>query len=151
MEFLAPALSRLDQMGFFEFIKLAIKLGIQWAKENPLAIQIANDMVVNKTLEKEKLRKTITDEAFAQMDSDPHHLYIKPIENSIARGELTDTYSPEIISYYTQTLIGGVGELLLSKNPTDPFGEEGEKIYDDFLNILKYGLCKIEHKEKGDG
>ena len=68
-------------------------------------------------------------------------------DTTIARGEMTETYSPEFISAYTQTMLRAIGEIFTSKNVAAPLEMEGEKLYDDFIAILKYGLCKRDAKQ----
>ena len=148
IKFMEPELSKNDQTGFFDFLKLSIKLGIKWAKENPLAVQIANDMVVNKTIDVEKLGKKGTDDLLSKFNFDYHRFFVKPIENSLNRGELSDDYSIDTIIYYTMIMIKGVGELLLQKNKKDPFEDECENLYDELLHILKYGFGNIKYKEE---
>ncbi len=80
-------------------------------------------------LSKRERPAALSEEALNQLDSDSSHFYVKPIENSIARGEMTETYMPEFISAYTQTMLRAIGEILASKSVADPFGIEGEKLY----------------------
>lgn len=144
---MAPVLSMRDDLGYFDFLKLAIKAGFQYGKNEPQAFQLARELFMSKTLNAGELLTALSEETLGQLDSDSSHFYVKPIENSIASGEMTETYTPEFISAYTQTMIRAIGEVLVSKNIADPLGAEGEKLYDDFIAILKYGLCKRDAKQ----
>ena len=144
---MAPVLSMRDDLGYFDFLKLAIKSGFQYGKKEPQAYQIARELFMSKTLNAGKILPALSEEALNQLDSDSSHFYVKPIENSIARGEMTETYTPEFISAYTQTMLRAIGEVLASKKVADPLGMEGEKLYDDFIAILRYGLCKRDAKQ----
>ncbi len=139
---MAPVISMRDDLGYFDFLKLAIKAGFQYVKKEPQALQVQRALFASKTLNAGELLTALGEEALGQMDSDLAHFYVKPIENSIARGEMTETYSPEFISAYTQTMLRAIGEVFISKNVADPLGAGGEKLYDDFIAILKYGLYK---------
>ncbi len=131
-----------DDLGYFDFLKLTIKAGFQYGKKEPQAYQLARELFTSKILNTGALLTALGEEALGQMDSNASTFYVKPIEKSIARGEMTDAYSPEFISAYTQTMLRVIGEVLASKNIADPFGMEGKKLYDDFIAILRYGLCK---------
>jgi hypothetical protein len=147
MEFLAPVLKMRKDLGFFDFLTLLEKQGFQFAKQNPQSVQIGRDIMISKTLEKEKLLKTIIEEAYSQIQTDPNSLYLELIKNAITRKEITDAYSPETINFYVQTMIEGVNKRLLTLNISDPFGKEGEAILEEFISILKHGFCIMENKK----
>ncbi len=150
LEVMAPVISMRDDLGYFDFLNLAIKAGFQYAKKEPQALQVQGALFASKTLNAGEFLTALGEEALGQIDSDLAHFYVKPIENSIARGEMAGTYSPEFISAFTQTMLRAIGEFLVSKNTSDPLGAEGEKLYDDFLNILKHGLYNRDAKEQGE-
>ncbi len=150
LEVMAPVFSMRDDLGYFDFLKLAIKAGFQYAKKEPQALQVSGALFASKTLNVGALLTALGEEALDKMDSDLAHFYVKPIENSIARGEMTETYSPQFISAFTQTMLRAIGEVLTTKNISDPQGAKGEKLYDDFLNILKYGLYNRNAKGQGE-
>ena len=149
MEFLAPVLQMRKNLGFFDFLMLLEKQAFQFAKQNPQSVQIGRDIIISKTLEKEKLLKTIIEEAYSQIQTDPNSLYLELIKNAITRKEITDAYSPETINFYVQTMIEGVNKRLLTLNISDPFGKEGEAILEEFISILKHGFCNMENKKQG--
>jgi len=151
LEFMAPILAMKDDLGYFDFLELAVKAGFEYARKEPQAYQIVRELYISKTLNTNEILKVMGDEALDDMGLDASTLYVKPIKNSIVGGEMTDTYPPEFISAFTQLLLQAAGEILMSKNIKDPLGAAGEKLYDDFINILKYGLYKRNIKKtEGD-
>ncbi len=147
MEFLAPVLQMRKGLGFFDFLMILEKQAFQFAKQNPQSVQIGRDIIISKTLEKEKLLKTIVEEAYSQIQTDPNSLYLELIKNAITREEITDAYSPETVNFYVQTMVEGINKLLLTLNISDPFGKEGEAILEEFISILKHGLFNLENKK----
>ncbi len=149
MEFLAPVLQMRKDLGFFDFLMLLEKQAFQFAKQNPQSVQIGRDIIISKTLEKEKLLKTIVEEAYSQIQTDPNCLFLELIKNAITREEITDAYSPETVNFYVQTMVEGINKRLLTLNISDPFGKEGEAILKEFISILQHGFCNLENKKQG--
>lgn len=147
MEFLAPVLQMRKDLGFFDFLMLLEKHAFRFAKQNPQSVQIGRDIIISKTLEKEKLLKTIIEEAYNKIQTDPNSLYLELIKNAITKEEITDIYSPETVNFYVQTMVEGINKLLLTLNISDPFGKEGEVILKEFISILKHGLCNLENEK----
>jgi len=147
MEFLAPVFQMRKDLRFFDFLILLEKKAFQFAKQNPQSVQIGRDIIISKTLKKEKLLKTIIEEAYSHIQTNPNSLYLDLIKNAIIREEISDAYSPETVNFYVQTMIEGVNKRLLALNISDPFGKEGESILEEFISILKHGLCNLENKK----
>ncbi len=150
IKFLSPVLSEQDRMGFFDFLKQTIRLGIKWARKNPTAIKISKEMFMTKTLKMERLKEKLAFTALEEIGSDTHSIYLKPILNSIERGEISGDVPAETICFYTQTMMSAILELITANNRADPFGEEDEKNYNDFINMMKFGLYIGEIKSEGE-
>jgi len=150
LEYMASVLAMRDDLGYFDFLKLAVKAGFEYVRKEPQAYRIAKELFTSRTLNTKELLTVLEDEALADMGLDASTLYMKPIKNSIARGEMTDTYSPEFISTYTQIVLRGVGEFLISKKIKDSPVAAGEEMYDNIITVLKYGLYKRNIKKRGD-
>lgn len=142
---IAPVISMQEDLGFFDFLKILYKKAFEFARKNPKAVQIGRAMLSSKTLDKERFLKRLTEEGYAQIHSSPDSLYLKSIQNSIDRGEITDSYSIETINFYVTVMIEGMTKLMVSKNISDPFGDEGEQVLTEFISMLKHGLCKKEN------
>ncbi len=140
MKFLKDLIPLQEEMGVFDFLKIFHKRGIEWAIKNPKYTKIGVDFHTSKTLEKSNLIELLNEEAYKLLNSTPDSFLIKPIKNSIEKGEISTNYSIKYIDVYVKAIWQGISSVLNNKEVYEILGKEGEEIFDDFINILKFGL-----------
>ncbi len=140
MKYLEPVLESKEEYGLFELIEKLVMQAVEFGMDDPLAFQIGKDLLTSKTLNVKEFMISLKEEIYKKNHICPESLYLKAIENSIKRGEISTKYSIEMILFYAQVMIDKMSELYWHQMTRDPRSGEAVKTISDMLSILKYGL-----------
>ncbi|MEA1877486.1 MAG: TetR/AcrR family transcriptional regulator [Bacteroidota bacterium] len=140
MKYLEPVLQSKEEYGLFELIEKLLMQAVEFGMDDPLAFQIGKDLFTSKTLNIKEFLESLKKEIYKRNHISPESLYLKAIENSIKRGEISTNYSIEMILFYAQGMIDKMSELYWHQMTRDPRSGEAEKTISDMLSIFKYGL-----------
>ena len=140
MKFLEPVLNNENEYGLFELIEKLVEQGVEFGMEKPLAVQIVKDIPASKTLDMEKFMKDMKDKIYERNQITPEGLYLKAIENSIKRGEISKQYPTETILAYVQGMVDVMGELYWQQMTGKSNHMDMAKVIPDMISILRNGL-----------
>jgi len=140
MKYLEPVLESEEEYGLFELIEKLVKQAVQFGIEDPLAFQIGKDLFTSKTLNMKEFLESMKEEVYKRNHISPESLYMKAIENSIERGEISTKHTIEMILFYAQGMIDKMSELYWHQMTSDSKPGNEDKVISDMLSILKYGL-----------
>lgn len=150
MKYLEPFLEHKEELGLFELIEKLTRAAMRFGHEDPQAYRIGKDLFNSKTLNLQSFLAEIKKEAYQRNQMSPESLYSSAIQNSLKRGEINPSYSPEFIIPYLEAMIDHMGQLLVPINLQDPTGQQGKKKLDEFIELLRYGLS-AKHKTGPEG
>lgn len=140
MKFLEPVLDNENEYGLFELIEKLVEQGVEFGIQNPLAVQIAKDMPASKTLDVGKFMKDMKDKIYERNHITPEYLYLKAIENSLERGEISKRYSTQTILAYVQGIVDVMSDLYWQQFPSTSNQMDMAKVIPDMISILRNGL-----------
>ncbi|MBT7093507.1 MAG: TetR/AcrR family transcriptional regulator, partial [Bacteroidetes bacterium] len=85
MKYLNPVLEKKEEYGLFELLKEMVKKAVHFGLEDPVAFQIGKDLISSKTLDMKTFLESMKEEVYKRNHISPESLYVKAIENSLAR------------------------------------------------------------------
>jgi len=140
MKYLNPVLEKKEEYGLFELLKEMVKKAVHFGLEDPVAFQIGKDLISSKTLDMKTFLESMKEEVYKRNHISPESLYVKAIENSLARGEISNQYSVEVILSYTMVLVDKMSELYWMHMTRQTKPDKDDSIITEMLSILRYGL-----------
>jgi AcrR family transcriptional regulator len=146
--YLAPAFEQREKLGFFGFLKLSAKLGFEYAHKEPLAVKIAEAIGSSKTLDFAVIINSIVPDQNDPEEFGSHAFYVMAVTQAVESGEINSALPPEKIALFAKLMLESIGKLIITHPSGITYGPEAEKLYDDFLSLLKYGLCSGGSDEK---
>lgn len=142
---MAPALEHWQDLGFFEFLHLAVKLGFEFGRDYPGSMKIAEDFVSSKTFSIEKLHDIMLDHSQEHPDPGTIEFYTLLAKQAVENGELKSDISAETAALFTKSIIDNLGRLVIHHQFANPLGDEAENLYYEFISILRNGLAVTDH------
>ncbi len=140
MKYMQPVMDRAAEYGLYDLIKGFVKAGVQFGLDDPVAFQIGKDIFTSKSLDIKKFLKSMQEEIYKRNHISPESLYYGAVQNSIAKGEISDQFSMETILTYAQGVIEQLSTLYWKHKAEDPQSKEGDIVIEEMLAILQYGL-----------
>lgn len=138
---LEPAISNADNLGFFNLIELTIKLGFEYARNNPQDVKIAESIFNSNTLKIEEIMEFIlsrhTNNKPFPGSIEFYNLLIKKAQN---RGEIDSSIDTFSASLFIKNMLESLNTSLMKNHFSDGIGPEAEKNFYDFLTFIKTGL-----------
>lgn len=147
MKFLSQFTSMREHMGIFDFFYELFKKGFEWGIENSKYSKIGIDLCTSKTIDKDAFLKHLTKKAYELINSTHESFLLKPIQNSMDKGEISSQYSIEDVNIYVNAMWKGMKNIMITKNVSDILGKEGDSILTQFISMLRYGLSNKELKK----
>ena len=139
---LEPAINSADKMGFFNFLEKSIKLGFEYARKNPMDVKISESIFTSQTLKMDEIISFI----FSQHNNQKPmpgsiEFYTKLIRKAQQKGEITPAIDPDSAAMFTKTMLETLNTSLMKQTDSnDNLGLQSEKLFYDYLSIMKTGL-----------
>jgi AcrR family transcriptional regulator len=135
-----------EEMGIYDFFYELFRTLFDWGIKKPEYRKIGIDFYTSKTLDRESILKSLTKEAYDMINSTPETFLIRPIQNSIEKGEISPRYDVEDVNIYILSMFQGMKNVMINKNVSDIFGEKGNKVLKQFISMLRYGLSNKQNQ-----
>lgn len=138
LKYLEPALVEKNNLGIFYFLDIVIKKAMNYLRDYPEDIKLAQAMWSSRTIDK-KIEKKILHTIEQLGDFSSTDFYIKPIMNSINKKEIVSSLCPKLIATYIHSMFDGLAKYIFQKDVSKKLIDE-EQIYEQFMKIIKNGL-----------
>ena len=130
-------------MDFFRYLRWLFKAGYAYA-----AVQSKGNQAVSRVLFGEGL---FLGEAFCQLREASTQTFNALVKQAVERGEITQAVDPAVSAFVIETLLNSLGLFILTQQPLNReelqqgaldwlYSARAQKIVDDLLHVLEYGL-----------